>query len=117
MPSGPGLERGVASQRRGEGVGHGNELEVALGTVPQRVEPSARSAPAATDERELDLVDAGGVSHVAQFERSDGRHRGRSLHEIAARNRDVEGCLLRGVLCGKSNWKASSGGHWNLTIG
>jgi len=53
-----------------------DQPDVAVRMVPQRIEGGARASSAATDEREFDLVAAGGKRGVAKLERANrGRRR------------------------------------------
>ncbi|MGZ3355169.1 MAG: hypothetical protein ACXVBO_09985 [Isosphaeraceae bacterium] len=53
-----------------------DQPDVAVRMVPQRIEGGARASSAATDERDFDLVAAGGKRGVAKLERANrGRRR------------------------------------------
>ncbi len=86
-----------ALDRLGEGVGHGHELDVAVGLVQQRIGGGARAAAAAADEGDLDLVAAGGMRRLAEFERAERGHRGRrAFDEIPAGQRERRGWCVHG---------------------
>ncbi len=72
-----------ALDRLGKRIGHGDQPDVAVRLIPERIERSARASSPATDERDLDLVAAGGKSGVAKLERAD-RGRRRACHKLSA---------------------------------
>src|SRR5271157_5082946 len=65
-----------ALDRLGERIRHGDEPDVAVRMVAQRIEGGARASSAATDQRDLDLVAARGKRGGAKLERANrGRRR------------------------------------------
>ena len=87
-----------ALDRLGERIGHGDEPDVAVRLVPQRIEGGARASSAATDQRDLDLVAAGGKRGVAKFERPTVAAAAEPLTNCLRETVEGMSCLMRGLL-------------------